>query len=62
MKPDMMEETTVLNLRDMPKDLIVKLKTVAALDHSPLKDYVTEILQYHVADLKKKVLLPKGKS
>ena len=57
----MKETTTVLNLRDMPKDLIAKLKAVAALDHASLKDYVTEILQHHVSDLEKKGLLPKGK-
>ena len=61
MKPDMKEETTVLNLRNMPKDLIAKLKAVAALDHVSLKDYVTALLQHHVADLEKKGLLPKGK-
>ncbi|TMQ29244.1 MAG: hypothetical protein E6K65_09990 [Nitrospirae bacterium] len=60
-KPDMKEETTVLNLRDMPKDLIAKLKAVAALEHTSLKDYVTGLLEHHVADLEKKGLLPKGK-
>lgn len=58
MKPDD-KETTVLNLRDMPKDLIAKLKAVAALEGSSLKDYVTEILRHHVNDLEKKGLLPR---
>jgi len=61
MKPDIKEETAVLNLRDIPKDLIAKLKAVAALDHASLKDYVTKILQHHITDLEKKGLLPKGK-
>ena len=61
MKPDMKEETTVLNLRGMPKDLIAKLKAVAALEHASLKDYVTIILKHHVNDLEKKGLLPKSK-
>jgi hypothetical protein len=61
MKPDMKEQTTVLNLRDMPKDLIAKLKAVAALAHTFLTGYLTTLLQHHVADLEKKGLLPKGK-
>ena len=54
-------QTTVLNLRDMPRELIAKLKAVAALDGASLKDYVTGILQQHVNDLEKRGHLPKGK-
>ena len=61
MKPDTKEETMVLNLRGVPKDLIAKLKAVAALDHASLKDYVTIVLQHHIGDLEKKGLLPRGK-
>ena len=61
MKPDRKEETMVLNLRGVPKDLIAKLKAVAALDHASLKDYVATVLQHHVDELEKKGLLPKGK-
>ena len=61
MKPDRKEETMVLNLRGVPKDLIAKLKAVAALDHASLKDYVATVLQQHVDELEKKGLLPKGK-
>jgi hypothetical protein len=51
----------VLNLREMPKDLIAKVKAAAALEHAPLKEYVTRILNHHVTELEKKGLLPKGK-
>jgi len=61
MKSDHKEEMTVLNLRDMPKDLIAKLKAAAALEHASLKAYVTTLLRHHVNDLEKKGLLPKGK-
>ena len=61
MKPETKEDTTVLNLRDMPRDLIAKLKAVAALERLSLKDYVTALLAHHVTDLEKKGLLPKGK-
>jgi hypothetical protein len=61
MKPDPKEEITVLSLREMPKDLIAKLKAAAALEHASLRDYIAALLQHHVADLEKKGLLPKGK-
>ena len=61
MKADPKAELTVLNLRDMPKDLIAKIKAAAALEHASLKEYVTKILYQHVAELEKKGLLPKGK-
>jgi hypothetical protein len=61
MKPDMKDEITVLNLRDMPRDLIAKLKAAAALEHASLKDYITVLLRGHVNELEKKGLLPKGK-
>ena len=62
MKPDPKEEITVLSLREMPKDLIAKLKAAAALEHASLRDYIAVLLQHHVADLEKKGLLPKAKS
>ena len=61
MKPDAKEETTVLNLRDMPRGLVAKLKAAAALEQASLKDYLTALLQAHVTDLEKKGHLPKGK-
>jgi hypothetical protein len=57
-KPD---EFTVLNLRNMPKDLIGKLKAAAALQHKSLTAYVAGLFQDHVEELEKKGLLPKGK-
>jgi hypothetical protein len=61
MKPDPKEEITVLSLREMPKDLIAKLKAAAALEQASLRDYIAVLLQHHVAELEKKGLLPKGK-
>ena len=54
-------ETTVLNLRDMPLELVANLKAAAALDRTSLKSYVTDLLQAHVEELQKKGRLPKGK-
>ena len=61
MKTDKKADITVLNLRDMPRALIAKLKAAAALEHASLKDYVTGLLDHHVNELEKKGQLPKGK-
>jgi hypothetical protein len=58
---DRKAELSVMNLREMPKDLIAKVKAAAALEHAPLKKYVTRILNHHVTEREKKGLLPKGK-
>lgn len=55
------EEKTVLNLRDMPRDLVASLKAAAAFAHKPLKYYVVEILEKHIGELERKGVLPKPK-
>jgi hypothetical protein len=52
-------ETAVLNLRDMPRELIASLKAAAAFAHKPLKIYVTDVLLKHVGELERKGMLPK---
>jgi hypothetical protein len=54
-------ESGVLNLRDVPKDLVAKLKAAAAFAQKPLKQYVIAVLQEHVIDLEKRGTLPKSK-
>lgn len=61
MKSDKRDDITVLNLRDMPKELVGRLKAAAALEGASLKSYVTTLLQHHVNELEKKGLLPKVK-
>ena len=53
--------TTTVNLREIPKDLVNKLKAAAALDGASLKDYVIALFQERVTELEKKGQLPKGK-
>ena len=61
MKKENKPETTVLNLRDMPLDLVANLKAAAAFERTSLKSYVAEVLQRHIEELQKKGVLPKGK-
>jgi hypothetical protein len=55
------DDTTVLNLRDMPRDLVASVKAAAAFAHKPLKAYIADLLRRHVEDLERKGVLPKSK-
>ena len=54
-------DSGVLNLRDVPRELVASLKAAAAFAHKPLKQYVVAVLEQHVSELEKKGLLPKPK-
>ena len=53
--------TAVLNLRDLPRSLVSRIKAAAALQHQPLKQYVAGLLQHHLEELERKGVLPKSK-
>jgi plasmid stability protein len=52
---------SVLYVRDMPRDVLARMKAAAALNHKSLAEYVRDLFETHVADLEKKGVLPKGK-
>jgi plasmid stability protein len=53
----------VLYLRNVPDDLVHKLKAAAALSGGrSIQKYVVQLLVDHVADLERKGHLPKGKA
>lgn len=60
MKP---HETVALNFREMPLDLVSRLKAAAALARPPvtMKQYVIDLFQEHLDNLERKGLLPKSK-
>jgi hypothetical protein len=60
MKP---QNTTVLNLREMPVELVSRLKAAAALSSPPvtMRQYVIDLLQGHLDELSRKGTLPKSK-
>ena len=60
MKP---KDTTVLNLREMPLELVSRLKAAAALSSPPvtMRQYVIDMLQAHLDELVRKGALPKLK-
>lgn len=54
-------DTSVLYVRDMPKETLARVKAAAALNHQSLAEYVRDLLAAHVGELEKKGILPKGK-
>jgi hypothetical protein len=55
------QETGVLNLRDIPRELVANLKAAAAFARIPLKSYLVTVLQSHVTELRNRGTLPKQK-
>lgn len=49
------------NLRDVPRDAIVKAKIGAALEGLSVKAFIIKLVEDHWAELEKKGVLPKGK-
>ncbi len=54
-------EIGALNLRDIPKDLLYKLKMAAAAEHRTMKGFILNLIETRIQELEKKGLLPKGK-
>lgn len=57
-----MADPRVIYLRNVPPDLVNRLKAAAALDGLSLQKYLVQLLQTHVADLEHRGFLPKNKS
>jgi hypothetical protein len=51
-----------LNVRDIPRSTLYRLKMAAAAEEKTIKDLVLELIDQKIQDLEKKGLLPKGKS
>ncbi|HAP38291.1 MAG TPA: hypothetical protein DCQ94_00905 [Nitrospira sp.] len=52
---------TSLFVRGVPREMLAKLKAMAALNQQSLGEYVTGLFARHLEDLEKRGLLPKGK-
>ena len=54
-------EMGALNLRDIPKDLLYKLKMAAAAERRTVKGFILNLIETRIQELEKKGLLPKGR-
>lgn len=50
-----------LNIRDVPKDLVFRLKQAAAVEHRSVKGFLLALVEERLAEMERKGLLPKGK-
>lgn len=50
-----------LNIREIPRDTLFRLKMAAAAERKTVKDLVLELIEAKLQDLERKGLLPKGK-
>jgi hypothetical protein len=55
------DDTTVLFIRGMPREMVARLKAAAALNQQTLGDYLRGLFQAHLQELERKGLLPKGR-
>ncbi len=50
-----------INIRDVPREMLVKMKMAAALERRTLKGFLLALAEERIQDLERKGLLPKGK-
>ena len=55
------EHQGTLNIRQIPKDVIFRLKMAAAAEHRTVKGFILALIEERIQELEKKGLLPKGK-
>ena len=55
------EHQGTLNIRQIPKDTIYRLKMAAAAEHRTVKGFILALIEERIQELEKKGLLPKGK-
>ena len=60
-KREQSADTGTVNMRDIPRETLVKMKMAAALERRTLKGFLLALAEERIQELEKKGLLPKGK-
>ena len=60
-KKDAASSTGTWIVKEVPRDLMHRMKVAAAVERKTLKHLLFELAEAHLAELEKKGLLPKGK-
>ena len=55
------EGTGAWNFREIPRDLMRKVKMAAAHEGKTVKEFLMELAQERIVELERKGILPKGK-
>jgi hypothetical protein len=58
---DPKEHQGTLNIRGVPKDIIFKMKMIAAVERRSVKGFILALVEERIQELERKGLLPKGK-
>jgi uncharacterized protein (DUF1778 family) len=61
MKREPADDTGAWNFREIPRDLMRRVKMAAAHEGKTVKDFLIELAEARIAELEKKGILPKGK-
>lgn len=61
-KKDASSPTGTWIVKEVPQDLMHRMKVAAAIERKTLKQLLFELAEEHLAEMEKKGLLPKGKS
>ena len=51
-----------LNIRDVPKELLHRVKMAATVEHRSVKGFLLALAEARIEEMEKNGLLPKGKS
>ena len=54
-------ETGTINMREVPRELLVRMKMAAAFERRTLEGFLLVLAEERIQELEKKGLLPKGK-
>ena len=60
-KKEQTNDAGTINIRDIPRDLLIRMKMAAALERRTLKGFLLALAEERIQELEKKGLLPKGK-
>lgn len=60
-KEDVEPETGTWIVKDVPRDLMHRVKIAAAIQRKTLKQLLFDLAEAHLEELEKKGILPKGK-
>jgi hypothetical protein len=55
------DELSQINIRDIPRSTLFRLKMAAAAEQKTVKEFVLELVDSKIQDMEKKGVLPKGK-
>jgi porphobilinogen deaminase len=60
-KKDELADIGTINIRDIPRELLMRMKMAAVLERRTLKGFLLALAEERIQELERKGMLPKGK-